>query len=60
MDFVKVLAGAAAFAELVFQKLVGTETFVASEAVDQRVREVTHVARSLPNAGIQENRTIET
>jgi hypothetical protein len=33
---------------------------VASEAVDQRVREVTHVARSLPNAGVQENRTVET
>ena len=60
VDFVKVLAGAAAFAELVFQKLVGTETFVASEAVDQRVREVAHVARGLPNAGVQENRTVET
>ena len=60
MDFVKVLAGAAAFAELVFQKLVGTETFVASEAVDQRVGEVAHVARGLPNAGVQKNRAVET
>ena len=60
VDFVKVLAGAAAFAEFVFQKLVGTETFVASEAVHQRVREVAHVAGGLPDAGVQKNRAVET
>jgi hypothetical protein len=60
VNFVKILTSAAAFTELFFEELVSTETFVASKAVHERVREVTHVARSLPNAGIQKNRAIET
>ena len=60
VNFVKILACAAAFTELFFEELVSAETFVASEAVHERVREVTHVARSLPNAGVQKNRAIET
>jgi hypothetical protein len=60
VNFVKILTSAAAFAELFFEELVSAETFVASEAVHERVREVTHVARSLPNAGVQKNRAIET
>ena len=60
VDFVKILTGAAAFAEFVFQELVSAETFVAGQAVHQRVREVTHVARSLPHAGVQKNGAVET